>query len=103
MRAGLRDVCTGTSVHFLDNQALVLNGVLFLGPTRWTDYPLYEPHHSQSSAMRVAAAGLNDHRQVERDGHAFTPEQALAEHQEARMWLSKELSAPFVAAMRRVA
>jgi predicted phosphohydrolase len=95
IRAGLKDVCAGTSVRFLDNEAMVVNGVRFLGSTLWTDYRLYEPHCSQSAAMRVAGQALNDHRLIKRGAGAFTPEQALTEHVAARTWLAEQLCTSF--------
>lgn len=92
IRSGLRSVCAGTSVHFLDNDALVLNGVLFVGSTLWTDYRLGEPHCSQQEAMKIAAQGLNDHQLIRRDGDTFSPADALSEHHAARAWLIGELS-----------
>lgn len=84
-------------LHWLENEAVVVNGVRFLGATLWTDYGLYE-HPRQS--MKVAQLAMNDHRiiyTVDAEGHRgrFYPADALAIHRRSRVWLEGELEEPF--------
>src|SRR5687767_8581751 len=37
----LRQLCHGTPIHVLDDDAVVLDGVRFLGSTLWTDFRLF--------------------------------------------------------------
>lgn len=87
----LRARCTGSAIHFLENDAVVVGGVRFLGATLWTDYKLLDDRHTQASAMRTAAVGLNDHRLIRLNGGPFTPAEALAIHEQSRAWLAREL------------
>jgi Icc-related predicted phosphoesterase len=84
-------------LHWLENQAVVLEGIRFVECTLWTDYDL---NQQQAESMKVARLQMNDHRLIEyirengtRD--AFAPEDALKLHQQSRSWLTSELSRPF--------
>jgi Icc-related predicted phosphoesterase len=84
-------------LHWLENEAVVISGVRFLGATLWTDYNL---HGQQRQSMKAAMLGMNDHRMIytiDAAGHRgrYYPEDALSIHQESREWLEKELSTPF--------
>jgi hypothetical protein len=68
-------------------------GVLrVLGATLWTDYAaLGDPRQGMLDAL----GGIEDHRLiVRRDGAAFLPEHALAEHRLSRAWLAQRLAEP---------
>jgi DNA repair exonuclease SbcCD nuclease subunit len=87
------------SVHLLENKAVVLDEVRFLGTTLWTDYALYGEEYRER-AMKVACNGLNDHRHIRlrKPGgasRAFLPSDALAMHRKAVQWLSGALCEPF--------
>ena len=89
----------GGTVHLLENEAVVIDGVRFLGTTLWTDYALYG-EKNRDLAMETARRDLNDHRLIrlrEPSGatRTFEPADALALHLKARQWLSEALSAPF--------
>ena len=65
IREGLEDgraaAARFKNVHFLENQATVINGVRFLGATLWTDYRI---EGSPQLAMRYARERMNDYRQI---------------------------------------
>ena len=89
----------GGPVHLLENEALVLDGVRFLGTTLWTDYALYGKKNREQ-AMGVARRGLNDHRHIRlrtpaEASRAFLPTDALSLHRRAVQWLSGALSELF--------
>lgn len=94
VRDELKRASAGTAVRFLDNETETIGYVRFLGSTLWTDYRLGEPELPQDMAMSAAAASLNDHRLIRVEGHAFRPQDALAEHLTARSWLEAELQRP---------
>jgi predicted phosphodiesterase len=80
--------------HFLENDSLVIHGVRMLGATLWTDYRLGS-NRTQSQLMAYCGTRLNDHFQIRKGRHAFTPSDALARHKIARAWLETELAKPF--------
>ena len=89
----------GGTVYLLENEAVVIAGVRFLGTTLWTDYALYGDE-KRDRAMEIARRSLNDHRLIRLrepsgESRAFEPADALALHLHARQWLSEALSAPF--------
>ena len=95
MRAKSRDAAKKYGIHFLDNERVDIGGVRFLGTTLWTDYRL-RLQHTQAVQMVNAQQCLNDHRLITRDGGGrFSPQDALNEHEQARAWLTTQLSQPF--------
>lgn len=89
----------GGPVHLLENEALILDGMRFLGTTLWTDYALYGEEHREA-AMEVSRHGLNDHRLIQlrklgEASRAFLPSDALGLHRKALQWLSGALCEPF--------
>ncbi len=115
-----RQLAQGTQVHILDNQAVVIRGVRFLGTTLWTSYGQWTP-----SLVQVALRRMRDYRHIElgdwlsahptrrakfetlcrRAGLAcpdlsgaepltrFHPAVGYALHQRAVSWLDRQLSA----------
>lgn len=95
LRRTLREQCAGTSIHFLDNEAVDFGGVRFLGATLWTDYRLLRDRSPQQ-AMEWAESRLADHYRIYTIGKIrFRPSGALAEHERARGWLEQELAHPY--------
>jgi hypothetical protein len=69
-RAELRRLCAGSNVYFLDNEEVVLDGVLFLGTSLWTDLMLCGEGEPRAKAMREAARFMNDFRVIAEE-HPF--------------------------------
>lgn len=91
----IRQAAEGTSVKFLERDAIDFGGVRFLGCTLWTDYRL-RSNRTQRQLMENAALRINDHRLIQtRGGELFTPEHALREHEASRSWLMRELAQPY--------
>ena len=69
------------NVHLLEKESLVLDGVLFLGATLWTDM-----NKQDSLTMYHMQGAMNDYRQItmlnERTGdyHRLQPERTVQEH-----------------------
>ena len=93
-RIELRHAAQGTSIRFLDNDAIDFGAVRFLGCTLWTDYRLTR-NRTQRQSMDDAERQLNDHRLIRTQDGLFTASMALAEHQHSRRWLERELDKPF--------
>ncbi|MFD2054200.1 metallophosphoesterase [Mesorhizobium calcicola] len=87
-------------VHLLSDDAVVIDGVRFLGATLWTDYALDGRERSERAwAMANAEGRLNDHKVIAwrtlPQYEAFTPLKALDLHERSRNFLQRELKTPF--------
>lgn len=94
LRQELRHCAQAVGVHFLDNDALVIKGVRFLGTTLWTDYAVYA-ELDRATVMAGCARALPDHHLIRFGDAPFLPADALALHRSARAWLAEQLSIPF--------
>jgi Icc-related predicted phosphoesterase len=92
-RAELRRAAQGTSITFLDNDAVEIAGVRFLGSTLWTDYR-FPPGHAQTELMENAERFIYDHRRIRIGSGLFTAAAALDENLRARAWLAEQLARP---------
>lgn len=95
--AQARSVAPAYRIHLLENDAVVVGDVRFIGATMWTDYLLFgEPNFPL--ALRTAAHGLNDHRQIkwQRDPwQRFRPQEAVLLHRHSRAFIETALATPF--------
>jgi predicted phosphodiesterase len=82
-----------TQVRYLEKNEWIVGDVRFLGACLWTDYALYgDPLES----MKMASACMSDHTLImAAEKEHFSPEHALAEHQNTVTWLIERLAAPF--------
>jgi predicted phosphodiesterase len=100
--AAARAKCRGMHVHVLENDAVVIDGVRFLGCTLWTDFALFEEDERNARAMEEAGMKMGDFRHImagRRDGGygknkliPFTPAMARKRHLVSRAWLEGELA-----------
>jgi predicted phosphodiesterase len=94
----LRAAADRTNVRYLEKEAIVINGVRFLGTTLWTDFNLFGPARA-AEAMTAAGLWLNDFRQIKntlgQTRRFLNPEDALELHAECRTWLANHLAAPW--------
>lgn len=60
-----------TGVHFLDDEAVIIQGVRFLGATMWTDFELYGKERREDCLR--AARQMNDFKIIKKEGRTFTP------------------------------
>jgi Icc-related predicted phosphoesterase len=85
-------------VNLLENDAVVLDGVRFIGCTLWTDYAIFGGANI-SRAMRTASDGLNDHRRItwakQPEWRRFRPVEALMLHRRSRAFIEADLAEPF--------
>lgn len=92
----LRALAAGTNVHVLENDALVLGGVRFLGTTLWTDFQLYGNGPSRDLAVRGALDFVRDFTRIRRfEDDVFTPDEAAALFRANARWLDAALAEPF--------
>lgn len=93
-RIDLRHAAEGTPIRFFDNDVAYLGGVRFLGCTLWTDYLLGGGKNRQQ-CMKHAEEQLYDHRLIQTQEGLFTAALALAQHEQSRCWLERELATPY--------
>ena len=97
LRQRMRATARRLGIHLLDNDALILDGVRFLGTTLWSDFRLYDdaPEHDRERTYAKAIAFMPDFSIVEEPpGETFTPEASMALHRQARAWLEAMLAEP---------
>ncbi len=96
--AAARARTAGTQVHVLENDALDLMGVRFLGCTLWTDFAVF-PEREPADLMARLAEDMSDYRKiVVRDGPERTrplrPADTLTWHEDSRDFLAGHLYTP---------
>ena len=90
--AALRDLAAGSDVHVLDDDALVLDGVRFLGTTLWTDFALYGQGDLRAAAYVEAVRTLRDFSRIrDDDGAPFTPDACAGRFARHAAWLEAQL------------
>jgi len=84
----------GTNVHVLSDEAVVIDGVRFLGGTLWTDFSLFG---NPRVAMEAADSIMNDYKKIRWDRYSrrLKPDVSLARHRQTRRFLELELDAGF--------
>ena len=92
-RADLKRECSGTRIHFLDNDSVVIDGVRFLGSTLWTNFQIRG--FTQTQAMSAVEQRLNDYFKIMTSQGPLRALQTLEDHQVSQEWLRQQLSTPF--------
>lgn len=81
-----------SDVHLLDNEAVVIDGVRFLGTPLWTRFDAFEPDILRHVAEGLAKYQICDFSTIlSREGKLLVPQQMAAEHMDARNFLHREL------------
>lgn len=100
--AGLRDAAARAGIHFLENEAVVIDGVRFLGCTLWTDHRALEapgrrPSLDRRAAMEASRRANPDYFAIRygEERRPFAPEDAAALHDASRDWLAEQLRRGF--------
>lgn len=86
--------CAATGVHFLENRAVEIGGVRFLGCTLWTDFDLFG---HPAAGMAAAQEGMNDFRKirVSPEFRRLRPRDLAALHAVSLRWLVERLDEPY--------
>ena len=95
MRRELRRTAHALEIDLLENDAVVIAGVRFLGCTLWTDFRLYG---DEFEAMDYARRRMNDFLRIRFEGSpsvTFRPEDSAVLHRQSRAWLEGKLAEPF--------
>ncbi|HKT28509.1 metallophosphoesterase [Dyella sp.] len=96
--AELQNLAGGTGIRVLDRQALVLDGVRFLGATLWTDFMLAGEGAARERAIAEATRLVRDFSVIdstENPGTKFTPPESIRVFRQHAKWLRQELAEPF--------
>jgi predicted phosphodiesterase len=96
LTAELREAVVDSTVHVLENDELVLDGVRFLGCTLWSDF-LAAGAAERERSMSVCGRLLNDYEVItwSAEGRRLRPGDTLALHEASRHWLAARLAVPF--------
>ena len=97
-RAELHALCAGTNVHLLDERAIAIDRVRFVGTTLWTDLALFGAGEERTRALDDARRFLRDFSRIWIDDAKTTflaPEHSAARHRRQRAWLAEQLAQPF--------
>lgn len=78
------------NAHFLEQESLFIEGVLFCGCTLWSGFDAY-PQYSPDDAMRSAEGGIADYRLIRHDRATLTPQDTRQFYGASREWLKGEL------------
>lgn len=93
----IKRLCDGTHVHVLDNSAVVIKGVRFLGTTLWTDFELFRETEKKATALTEAQHLMRDFSRIrlsQASEAVFTPQDSVALFQRHSSWLADELATP---------
>ena len=93
--AELKRLCAGTQIRVLDKDAVVIDGVRFLGTTLWTDFMLFGAGEERTTAMQQALSLMRDFSRIRAGETAkalFTPADSAALFQSHAGWLARKLS-----------
>ncbi|HTT11296.1 MAG TPA: metallophosphoesterase [Burkholderiaceae bacterium] len=93
--ADLRTRCAGSNVHFLERDALTIDGVRFLGTTLWSDFLLYGEGSLRGRAIAEALRLVADFKRISLGARLFTPDDCARLYEEASRWLDRTLDQPF--------
>lgn len=83
-----REAARGTNINVLQNEAVTINGVLFVGATFWSDFALFG---NPELAMRRAAEDLNDYRKIRKRRYVerLRPHDTLVRHLVSRRFIAQ--------------
>lgn len=90
----LKALSEGTRVRVLDDEAVVIDGVRFLGTTLWTDFMLFGAGEKRTAAMREAERFMRDFSRIRLGEAPFTPESSAALFARHAAWLERALDEP---------
>jgi predicted phosphodiesterase len=82
------------NIAVLVDDALVLDGVRFLGSTLWTDFKLHGEGEAWFARERARRC-MNDFVRIRNGGHKFRPEDSVVLHEASRTWLVSQLEQSF--------
>ena len=91
----LRSAAAGSSVHVLENDETILDGVRFLGCTLWSDFDFDGPER-RAAAMQLCEQMVNDYELIQfgPTRRTLTARDTRMLHVSSRRWLASRLAQP---------
>jgi predicted phosphodiesterase len=96
--ATLRQHSTGTDIHVLEADELIVDGVRFLGTTLWSDFSIVGAGVPREQAEQQALALIRDFCRIRADSspdRLFSPADSIALFHRSAAWLRRKLDQPF--------
>lgn len=98
--AQMKHEALGSSVHILNNDAIVINGVRFLGSTLWTTFDAWpnrqEAMFEAGQGRDIYAPGMRDYKYIRTAGYRkVLPRDTLEWASQSRNWLLDQANKPF--------
>ena len=90
----LKQLCAGGNIRVLDDDAVVIGGVRFLGSTLWTDFGLFGEGEERLAAMREASSFMRDFNAIRIGDALFTPGDSAALFTAHARWVESKLAEP---------
>ncbi|MGM4916234.1 metallophosphoesterase family protein [Tardiphaga sp. 813_E8_N1_3] len=91
-------VAAENGITLLDDQAVVIEGVRFIGATLWTDFSARPPYVSFDDAVRSAAKAMNDYKLIKtgrgRSKDTLRPRDTVNAHKISRAYIKRTLEEP---------
>lgn len=86
----VKELARGSNVYVLENEAVKIGHVTFLGATLWTDFRL---NGDAALAEEVAQTGMTDFQQIRMtpSGRRFRPKEARRIHEQSLNWLARQV------------
>ena len=87
----LRRETNGSNIHLLENSAVEIGGVSFLGCTLWSDYRV---NGDEVIAKAIAHKGISDYELIAKGSSRYllTPEDTAIAHAMSLKWLKREVA-----------
>ena len=82
------------NIHVLNDDAVEIGDVRFLGCTLWTDFLLFGLTE-QYFSVHNAKKNMADFEIIKNNGSRFSPDDSIKLHEQSRDWLENMLSIPF--------
>ncbi|MEH2596296.1 Icc-related predicted phosphoesterase [Bradyrhizobium sp. AZCC 1577] len=90
------EVARELDIILLDDSAVEIEGVLFIGSTMWTDMSVRPPYMSHAEAVRAAGRTMNDYRCIKtgagRSRDRLTPGQTVDAHKASVRFIESALA-----------
>ncbi len=95
IRQRINTFCKGHSrLHYLENDAIIINNVRFLGATLWTDFNLTLPE-DQETTLRMSELSLTDFRLIQYYQSRFKVKDAIKMHHDSVKFIDTKLHEDF--------
>jgi len=89
--AAMKAAAAGSNVHVLDDEAVTIAGVRFLGAVLWTDFALYG-EQVKADAFGQCLKLMPDFKIVSYRNEILSPDDTIAMHTQSRTWLAEHLA-----------